>query len=150
MLSDVQTVGFDQLLELEGSEGRVFTDVQKWAEIRRRVLTGEISKRGACREYDLHWETLQKILTHAESPGYRRTKPKQRHTIHTTTTQSTQAEEAARIALAKATQENLEADCMVAPEATATQVQTAKGSHSKVWNPEAASVVKFFQRLVKL
>ena len=50
---DVQTVGFDQLLEPEGSEGRVFTDMQKWAEIRRRVLTGEISKRAACREYQL-------------------------------------------------------------------------------------------------
>ncbi|MCB9951682.1 MAG: IS21 family transposase [Planctomycetaceae bacterium] len=54
----------------------MFTDMQKWAEIRRRVLTGEISKRAACREYDIHWETLQKILTHTEPPGYRRTKPR--------------------------------------------------------------------------
>jgi transposase len=46
-----------------------------WSEIRRRVLTGELTKRAACRAYDLHWETLEKILTHVEPPGYRRTKP---------------------------------------------------------------------------
>ncbi|MDC0934977.1 IS21 family transposase [Pirellulales bacterium] len=43
-----------------------------WTEIRRRVLRGEISRRQACREYNLHWETIQKILAHAEPPGYRR------------------------------------------------------------------------------
>ena len=48
--------------------------MQKWAEIRRRVLTGEISKRGACREYEIHWSTLEKILTFTEPPGYRKTK----------------------------------------------------------------------------
>jgi len=48
--------------------------MQKWAEIRRRVLTGKISKRAACAEYEIHWETLQKILTHTEPPGYRQTK----------------------------------------------------------------------------
>lgn len=54
----------------------MFTDMKKWAEIRRRVLTGEISKRAACREYEIHWETLEKILTHTQPPGYRRTKPR--------------------------------------------------------------------------
>jgi len=53
---------------------RVITDMQLWTEVRRRVLTGEISKREACRQYELHWDTLQKILTHSEPPGYRRTK----------------------------------------------------------------------------
>jgi transposase len=48
--------------------------MQKWAEIRRRVLNGEISKRSACAEYEIHWETLRKILTHTEPPGYRLTK----------------------------------------------------------------------------
>lgn len=52
----------------------MFTDMEKWAEIRRRVLHGEISKRAACAEYEIHWETLQKILTHSEPPGYQRTK----------------------------------------------------------------------------
>jgi len=55
----------------------VYTNMQQWAEIRRRVLSGELSKRAACREYEIHWETLRKILTHVEPPGYRRTKPKQ-------------------------------------------------------------------------
>jgi transposase len=50
--------------------------MEKWAEIRRRVLNCEISKRAACAEYEIHWETLQKILTHTEPPGYRRTKPR--------------------------------------------------------------------------
>ena len=54
----------------------MFTDMQKWAEIRRRVLTDEISKRAACREYEIHWETLEKILTFTEPPGYRSTKPR--------------------------------------------------------------------------
>jgi transposase len=52
-----------------------------WTEIRRRVLAGELSKRAACREYDLHWDTLKKILGHVEPPGYRRSKPKPRPTI---------------------------------------------------------------------
>ena len=42
----------------------MFTDMEKWIEIRRRVLGGEISKRAACEEYDIHWDTLTKILTH--------------------------------------------------------------------------------------
>jgi hypothetical protein len=50
--------------------------MEKWVEIRRRVLHGEISKRAACRECEIHWQTLTKILTHSEPPGYRRTKPR--------------------------------------------------------------------------
>jgi transposase len=50
--------------------------MEQWAEIRRRVLNGEISKRAACEQYDIHWETLQKILTYPEPPGYRRTRPR--------------------------------------------------------------------------
>ena len=36
----------------------MFTDMETWAEVRRRVLAGEISKREACREYGLHWSPL--------------------------------------------------------------------------------------------
>jgi len=50
--------------------------MEKWAEICRRVLCGEVSRRAACQEYEIHWETLQKILTHVEPPGYRRSKPR--------------------------------------------------------------------------
>jgi transposase len=46
--------------------------MENWAEIRRRVLVDGQSKRSVCREFDIHWDTLQKILHHAEPPGYRR------------------------------------------------------------------------------
>ncbi|WP_419192778.1 IS21 family transposase [Kolteria novifilia] len=54
------------------------TDMEWWTEVRRRVLTGELSKRGACREYDLGWHTLTKILAHPEPPGYRLSRPRKR------------------------------------------------------------------------
>src|SRR5258708_19892671 len=56
----------------------VYTDMEKWAEIRRRVLVDGQSKRSVCREFDIHWCTLQKILEHAEPPGYRRSVPRPR------------------------------------------------------------------------
>ena len=52
----------------------MYTDMEQWIEIRRRVLNGELSKRAACAEYGIHWDTLTKILTHSEPPGYRLTK----------------------------------------------------------------------------
>src|SRR4051812_27238263 len=52
--------------------------MENWAEIRRRVLVDGLSKRAACREYDLHWDTLAKVLSHAEPPGYRRSAPRPR------------------------------------------------------------------------
>src|SRR4051812_1804766 len=52
--------------------------MEHWAEIRRRVLVDGQSKRSACREFDIHWDTLQKILSHAEPPGYRRATPRAR------------------------------------------------------------------------
>lgn len=48
--------------------------MELWSEVRRRVLTGELTKRAARREYHLHWDTLTKILENAEPPGYRRRK----------------------------------------------------------------------------
>jgi transposase len=50
----------------------VFTDMEKWSEIRRRVLVDGLGKRAARREYGIHYKTLKKILTHAEPPGFRR------------------------------------------------------------------------------
>src|SRR5262245_3701165 len=50
--------------------------METWAEIRRRVLVDGLSKRAACREYDIHWDTLTKILDHPEPPGYRRSAPR--------------------------------------------------------------------------
>lgn len=52
--------------------------MELWSEVRRRVLTGELSKRQACQKYQLHWDTLQKILQHSEPPGYRRKRPREK------------------------------------------------------------------------
>jgi transposase len=59
----------------------VYAKMEQWNEIRRRVLVDGLSQREACKQYDLHWRTLQKTLTHDEPPGYRRVKPRRRPTI---------------------------------------------------------------------
>jgi transposase len=59
----------------------VYTDMESRAEIRRRVLVDGLSERAACREFDIHRDTLQKVLGHAEPPGYRRTAPRPRPKI---------------------------------------------------------------------
>ena len=46
----------------------MYADMEFWTEVRRRVLTGELSKRGACREYDLSWPTLARSARTARSP----------------------------------------------------------------------------------
>ena len=56
----------------------MFKDMEKWVEIRRRVLTGEMSKRAACKEYGLQWRTLQRILKHEEPAGYQMKEPRQK------------------------------------------------------------------------
>ncbi len=50
----------------------------KWIEIRRRVLNKEISKRQACQEYGLGWQTLTRILKHEEPPPYQQKKPRRK------------------------------------------------------------------------
>jgi transposase len=51
-----------------------------WTEIRRKVMVEGVSKRAIVREYGIHWDTLEKVLTHSSPPGYRmkgdRAKPK--------------------------------------------------------------------------
>jgi hypothetical protein len=54
----------------------VFTNMENWTEIRRRVLVDNQSKRFVCSEFDIHWETLKKILGHSQPPGYRRFGPR--------------------------------------------------------------------------
>jgi len=54
----------------------VYTDLDQWADIRRRVLVDHESKRSVQRRYQLHWKTLQKILAEPEPPGYRQSKPR--------------------------------------------------------------------------
>jgi transposase len=52
-----------------------------WKEVRRRVLTKEISKRAACETYGLGWHTLTKILAHDEPPGYRQSQPREKRKL---------------------------------------------------------------------
>jgi len=52
--------------------------MELWSEVRRQVLTGELSKRQACKKYRLHWDTLAKILGHEEPPGYRQKAPREK------------------------------------------------------------------------
>ena len=59
----------------------MFKDMDRWVEIRRRVLTKELSKRGACKEYDLEWRTLQRILKHEEPAGYQMKEPRQKRKL---------------------------------------------------------------------
>ena len=56
----------------------MFTDMEKWAEIRRRVLVDGLSKRAACREHDIRRDPLAKIPSRAGPPGYRRASPRPR------------------------------------------------------------------------
>jgi len=50
--------------------------MEQWAEIRRRVLVEGASKRQILRETGMHWETLEKILSHSAPPGYRFQEPR--------------------------------------------------------------------------
>ena len=50
----------------------MYTNMKQWTEIRRAVLVDGLSKRQACRQFDIHFNTLQKILAHPAPPGYQR------------------------------------------------------------------------------
>ena len=52
------------------------SDMEFWRDVRRQVLTGELSRRAACRKHGLGWHTLKKILSHEEPPGYRQSQPR--------------------------------------------------------------------------
>ena len=56
----------------------MYTNMELWSEVRRRVLTGELTKRAARLEYHLHWDTLTKILENAVPPGYRKQKEREK------------------------------------------------------------------------
>jgi transposase len=55
--------------------------MEKWAEIRRLVFVESRSKRSVCRQFGIHWGTLNKILGHSEPPGYRLGKPRTKRKI---------------------------------------------------------------------
>ena len=53
-------------------------DMEQWARVRRKVLVDGRSKRSVMSEEGLHWESLQKMLSHSRPPGYRRVKKRER------------------------------------------------------------------------
>ena len=50
----------------------MYTDMEHRTEIRRAVLVDGLSKRQACLQFNIHFNTLQKILSHPGPPGYQR------------------------------------------------------------------------------
>jgi len=50
--------------------------MERWSEIRRRVVTGEISMRQACSEYGLNFRTVRKIIRYPEPPPFRAPQPR--------------------------------------------------------------------------
>ena len=57
------------------------SDMEFWKEVRREVLTGQLSQREACRKYGLGWHTLKKILEHDAPPGYRQSQPRKKRKL---------------------------------------------------------------------
>jgi transposase len=55
---------------LNPEETEVLTDMEKWTRVRVRMAQEEISKRELCRQEEIAYKTLQKILTHPSPPGY--------------------------------------------------------------------------------
>lgn len=53
-------------------------EMEQWARVRQKVLVDKRSKRSVMSEEGLHWETLQKMLSHSRPPGYRRLKKRGR------------------------------------------------------------------------
>jgi transposase len=55
--------------------------MDRWTEIRKKVLVEGVSKRQVMDEEGIHWETLQKILAHSQPPGYRMSKERKQPKI---------------------------------------------------------------------
>ena len=51
----------------------MFTDMEKWTMIRRDVLADGMSRREACKKYNLNFRTIQKVLEREEPPAHRKT-----------------------------------------------------------------------------
>ena len=65
-------MAFSHLIRPRSSGGmEVYSDMEQWAAIRRRVLVEGVAKREILRETGMHWTTLEKILTLSRPPGYR-------------------------------------------------------------------------------
>jgi transposase len=50
--------------------------MEEWLQIREQVLVEGVAKRQVLRDTGMHWQTLQKVLTHSIPPGYRLSEPR--------------------------------------------------------------------------
>ena len=57
------------------------TNMQLWNEVRRAVLVDGVSQTQACQQFNIHSDTLKRILAHSEPPGYQRSKPREKPKI---------------------------------------------------------------------
>ena len=57
-------------------ERGVYTGMEWWTRLRLEVSRGESKKREVLRREGIGWETLKKILTYPERPGYRLKEPR--------------------------------------------------------------------------
>jgi transposase len=57
-------------------ERGVYTDMEWWTKVRLEVTREGKKKREVLRDEGIGWETLKKILAHAEPPGYRLKEPR--------------------------------------------------------------------------
>jgi len=59
----------------------VFTDMDKWRDIRHAVLVGNMPHMKACADYKVSYYLLRKILDHPEPPGYRMSQARQKSVV---------------------------------------------------------------------
>ena len=62
--------------KLKHGGGKVYADMEEWAQIRQQVLVDGVAKRQVLRDTGMHWQTLKKVLTHSIPPGYRLSEPR--------------------------------------------------------------------------
>lgn len=55
--------------------------MKQWNEIRHRILVDGQSKRSIQKAYQLHWDTLKKILKYPDPPGYRMSAPRRKRVL---------------------------------------------------------------------
>ena len=59
----------------------MYTDMKLWNEVRQAVLIDGLSQTQACRKFNIHSDTLKRMLAHAEPPPYQRSKPRRKQKI---------------------------------------------------------------------
>ncbi len=59
----------------------MYDNMKLWNEVRRAVLVDGLNHHQACQKFGIHDDTLKKMLAHAEPPGFRLSKPREKRVI---------------------------------------------------------------------